>query len=254
MEKLKIFQPMLEYEAKLYDKLQGQPGFATVHWYGVEGEFKVLIIDLMGPSLNDLFEFCDRRFKSTTIMWLGTQMLSRIEAMHKCEFLHRDIKPENFLIGNSKKVNIVYAIDFGLSKRYIDPKTGNHLEHRKTKILTGTTRYCSVNAHKKFQQSRKDDLIGIGHILIYFYNNGWLPWMEAEESEGKKQKDYCKLKETFSMETLTKDCPQPIKSYMDYVDSLDFEQKPDYNFLKSLFDTYLKQTKFVLEEDNWDWD
>ena len=59
MEKLKLFQPMLEYEAKLYSKLQGQPGFATVHWYGVEGDFKVLVIDMLGPSLNDLFDFCD---------------------------------------------------------------------------------------------------------------------------------------------------------------------------------------------------
>ena len=69
---------MLEYEAKLYEKLQGQPGFATVHWYGVEGDFKVLIIDLLGPSLNDLFEFCEHKFKTTTIMWLATQMITRI--------------------------------------------------------------------------------------------------------------------------------------------------------------------------------
>jgi hypothetical protein len=72
MEKLKEIEPMLEFEAVLYKKLQGQPGFPTVHWYGVEGDFKVLITDLLGPSLNDLFDFCDKKFNPNTIMWLAS--------------------------------------------------------------------------------------------------------------------------------------------------------------------------------------
>lgn len=67
-----------------------------------------------------------------------------------------------------------------MSKRYVDPKTGDHLEHKKTGIFTGTTRYCSVNAHSKYQQSRKDDLEAIGNILVYFFNNGHLPWMSKK--------------------------------------------------------------------------
>lgn len=124
--------------------------------------------------------------------------------MHNLEFLHRDIKPENFLIGNTKKVNIIYAIDFGLSKRYIDPKSGTHLEYKKGKIFTGTTRYCSVSAQKKYQQGRKDDMEAIGNILIYFVNKGYLPWMSIEDDNNDKidEKAYCKLKQSVSIDNL----------------------------------------------------
>jgi serine/threonine protein kinase len=107
-------------------------------------------------------------------------MILRVQSMHSQEYLHRDIKPENFLIGNTKKVNTIYAIDFGLSKRFIDPKTGNHNIRKKTKFA-GTPRYASVNAHNKYQQCRADDLEAIGNILIYFFNEGKLPWMYAEK-------------------------------------------------------------------------
>ena len=70
--------------------------------------------------------------------------------MHEHEYLHRDIKPENFLIGSSKKVNTIYAIDFGLAKRFIDPKTGSQYERKKMTNFTGTQRYASMNAHKKY--------------------------------------------------------------------------------------------------------
>jgi casein kinase 1 len=58
------------------------------------------------------------------------QCIDRVEAMHKMGFIHRDIKPENFLIGHGKKSNVIYLIDFGLAKRYLDPRTGNHISFK----------------------------------------------------------------------------------------------------------------------------
>ena len=138
-------------------------------------------MDLLGPSLKDLFEFCEKKFNINTIMWLATQMIQRIQQMHEHEYLHRDIKPENFLIGSSKKVNTIYAIDFGLAKRFIDPKTGSQYERKKMTNFTGTQRYASMNAHKKYQPCRADDLEAIGNVLIYFFNEGNLPWMWVEK-------------------------------------------------------------------------
>lgn len=124
LEKLNEEQPMLHYESKIYEKLQGCVGIPSIYWYGVEGEYNVLVMDILGPPLEQLFDFCGRSFGMKTILWVGSQLIHRIENLHQKNFLHRDIKPENFLIGAGKKSNLVYMIDYGLSKRYKCPKTG----------------------------------------------------------------------------------------------------------------------------------
>lgn len=177
LERLMTEQPMLHYEALLYKKLQGQQGFSNLHWTGVEGDFNVMVMDIQGPSLQNLFEFCEYKFDIKTILWIGSQMIQRIEAMHATDYIHRDIKPENFLIGSGKKLNTLYIIDFGLSKRFKDPKTGQHIRFQMRPTMTGTMRYCSHNAHQCCEQSRRDDLEAIGNILIYFLMHGELPWM-----------------------------------------------------------------------------
>jgi len=68
-------------------------------------------------------------------------------------------------------------IDYGLSKRYIDPKTGNHISFRMNRGSTGTLRYQSLNASLKYECSRRDDLEGVGYMLAYLFNGGLLPWM-----------------------------------------------------------------------------
>jgi len=102
-------------------------------------------------------------------------MITRLESMHNNNFIHRDMKPDNFLMGLKGKAAVVYVIDFGLSKRYRDPKTGQHIPYRDGKSLTGTARYASVNTHIGIEQSRRDDLESIGYILLYLLK-GSLPW------------------------------------------------------------------------------
>jgi casein kinase 1 len=122
---------MLIYEARIYDKFQNTPGFPQIYWSGVEGEYSVMVMEILGPSLNALFEFCKCKFEVKTILWMAIQMITRIEVMHAQDYIHRDIKPENFLVGHNKKNEQVYIIDFGLSKRFRCPKSGNHVEKKK---------------------------------------------------------------------------------------------------------------------------
>lgn len=132
-------------------------------------------MDLLGPSLEDLFSFCGRKFGLKTTIMIADQMISRIEYMHSKNYIHRDIKPDNFLIGLGKRSNMVFVIDFGLAKKFRDPKTHQHIPYKENKNLTGTARYASINAHLGVEQSRRDDLEAIGYVLIYFIK-GKLPW------------------------------------------------------------------------------
>ena len=174
-EPLKTAVPQLEYESKLYKVLQGSTGIPEVYWFGIEGDYRALVMELLGHSLEDLFQYCGRKLTLKTVCMIADQMISRLESMHNNNFIHRDMKPDNFLMGTKNKQGVVYMIDFGLSKRYRDPKTGSHIPYRDGKSLTGTARYASVNTHIGIEQSRRDDLESVGYILLYLLK-GNLPW------------------------------------------------------------------------------
>ena len=116
-------------------------------WYGTEGDFNVMVMERMGPSLEDLFNLCRRRFSLKTVLMIAEQLLARLDYIHSRHFIHRDVKPDNFLIGRGVSASRVYAIDFGLAKRYRNPRTHIHIPYRENKRLTGTPRYASINNH-----------------------------------------------------------------------------------------------------------
>lgn len=133
-----------------------------------------MVIELLGSSLEDTFASLDRIMSLKSASMLSLQMFQRIETVHNHDYIHRDIKPDNFLVGLGRKESLVYVIDFGLSKKYRDSKTKQHIQYRDNRSLTGTARYASINSHMGIEQSRRDDLEGIIYVLLYFLN-GSLP-------------------------------------------------------------------------------
>jgi serine/threonine protein kinase len=110
LENVKTKHPQLLYESKLYRILQGGTGVPNVKWFGVEGDYNVLVMDLLGPSLEDLFNFCSRKLSLKSVLMLADQMINRVEFFHSKSFLHRDLKPDNFLMGLGRRANQVYHL------------------------------------------------------------------------------------------------------------------------------------------------
>ncbi|XP_025013517.2 casein kinase 1-like protein 2 isoform X1 [Ricinus communis] len=242
LENVKTKHPQLLYESKLYKILQGGTGIPNVRWFGVEGDYNVLVMDLLGPSLEDLFNFCSRKLSLKTVLMLADQMINRVEFVHSKSFLHRDIKPDNFLMGLGRRANQVYIIDFGLAKKYRDTSTHQHIPYRENKNLTGTARYASMNTHLGIEQSRRDDLESLGYVLMYFLR-GSLPWQGLKA--GTKKQKYEKISEkkvSTSIEALCRGYPTEFASYFHYCRSLRFDDKPDYAYLKRLFrDLFIRE-------------
>ncbi|XP_031573011.1 casein kinase I-like [Actinia tenebrosa] len=235
LESQKARHPQLLYESKLYKILQGGIGIPKIRWYGQEKDYNVLVMDLLGPSLEDLFNFCSRHLSMKTVLMLADQMIGRVEFVHNKNFIHRDIKPDNFLMGTNKHCNKLYLIDFGLAKKYRDSRTKQHIPYREDKNLTGTARYASINAHLGIEQSRRDDMESLGYVLMYFNRNN-LPW-QGLKAATKKQK-YEKISEkkmSTPVEVLCKGFPAEFAMYLNYCKGLRFDEAPDYMYLRQLF-------------------
>lgn len=253
LEPIKSKHPQLLYESKIYRVLQGGYGIPGVKWFGTEGDYNVLVIDLLGPSLEDLFNFCGKRFSLKTTLMIADQMISRLEFMHSRSYIHRDVKPDNFLIGAGSRKHIIHVIDFGLAKKYQDPRNGRHIPYIEGKNLTGTARYASINTHLGLEQSRRDDMESLGFVLMYFLR-GSLPWQGLKAST-KKQKYHRILerKQATHPELLCRGYPSEFKDYFAHCSALGFEDRPDYRHLKRIFKDLFERQGF--EDDGiFDWD
>lgn len=227
--------PQLAYEYRVYRSLQvgGSPWIPRVRWYGEEDEYNVLVMDLLGPSLEKLMH-THGKLDINYVMRLAPKMIQRLEYVHSRGLLHRDIKPDNFLVGLDDK-ETVYLIDYGLAKCWRDPRTREHIPYREQKNLTGTARYASIATHLGVEQSRRDDLEALSYVLVYLAR-GKLPWQGAAgQTRGERNRRIGEHKRKTSAKHLCRGLPEAFHHFVVYVRSLKFDEEPDYAAARALF-------------------
>ena len=240
-------------EYQILKEISNAKGIPKVYEFHKGHKHNYLMMQLLGKSLDKLFIDMKRHFSIKTVSMIGYQMVQRIEYVHSKGYIHRDIKPGNFLIGKNKDKEILYIIDFGLSKKYIDKITGKHVIYKEGKGLTGTARYVSLNTHYGIEQSRRDDIEGIAYNLIYFAK-GKLPWQGVKTKNKKeKHKKIMELKEEYNPDKLCEGLPEEFPTLLKYARKLDFEEKPDYKNIKIMFKQLISANK---QQMDWkfDWD
>ncbi|MCQ2821234.1 MAG: protein kinase [archaeon] len=126
----------LQVEAKIMNDLQGGKGIPNIYKFLKKKEENYMVMELLGKSIDKLFSQCKKTFSVKTVMLIGLQMIERIEYVHSKGYIHRDIKPGNFLIGLGQNRSLIYIIDFGLAKAYINKETGEHIPYKEGKGLT----------------------------------------------------------------------------------------------------------------------
>ena len=243
---------LLESEAYLLLYLKGV-GIPEVVSYGRYGPYKILIEELLGPTIECLWDKYiieqGTKIKNNVLLknlcLFALQCLERFEFIHNKKVVHRDIKTKNFLIGR-KDPNVIYLIDFGFARKYKSSRTGKHIRFQNIKIMIGSFFYSSRYVMKGYEGSRRDDLESLGYMLICLANRGWLPWKKfcetIVEDQMEKLDKINNMKMTIADEELCYGLPSEFVSYMKYVKSLEFQQDPDYNYIKGLFISILSKS------------
>ena len=232
-------QGLLEIEATIMSYLKG-PNIPYIKSYGYSGDFNVLVMQLLDKSLEDLINKYST-FSIKTVAMLGYQMVNILQYIHDKHIIHRDIKPDNFVMGAKEDNAKLYILDFGLAKKYRSSRTLVQYPYIKKKKLTGTARYASIHALEAYEQSRRDDLESVGYVLMYFLR-GNLPWqgLKVRSKEDRYKRILEKKRET-TTEDLCKDFPREFFEYVDYTRNLEYEENPDYDFLRKKFTDVLKE-------------
>ena len=226
---------ILDKEIYLMLHLYG-PRIPYVKSFGQCGYYNVLVMELLGKSLEDIKNILpSKKITIPSLCKLSYQMLQILEYIHQKSFIHRDVKPENFIMGIGPNNKYLYMIDFGFAKTYRDPTTLAHYPMKKNVGMTGTARFASINTLRGFTQSRKDDLESLGYVIVYL-SKGTLPW--ANIKSDNKEELYSRITEVkvnTSSEKLCSGLPPQFLEFIKYIRGMTYDQDPDYKYLRNLF-------------------
>lgn len=234
-------------ESKTLSDLQGISGIPKLYKQGIEENFSYILMELLGQNLNKILKNSGGKFTLSTVLQCTKQILNRIEKIHRKGYLHRDLKPHQILLGPSKKQ--LYITDFGLSRRF--EVNSYHISFQNSCPRIGNATFSSLNNHSGVRQSRRDDLESIAYMSIYFLL-GRLPWqVNRKLTSSSKWQAIFQIKSNTKIEDLCSGCPKEFSTFLAYVRSLKFEEKPDYAYCNSLFDLVAEREALDLNKFDW---
>ncbi|KAM0674702.1 hypothetical protein GVAV_001891 [Gurleya vavrai] len=247
LEESTIDKSQLQNEFAVYESLRGTQGVPMIYYYGKHNCTYYITMKKLDVSLAEIHSQ-SKKFSLKTVCMIAKRIIKILKAIHGKEYVYRDMKPENILTYKDE----IFLIDFGMCKKYI--KDGKHIKMVDNKVLTGTARYASVNTHKGYEQSRRDDLEGLGYVLIFLLK-GDLPWMGIPAPTRKEK--YAKIGESKNKTTSEDLCnglpgSETFVKYFNIVKKLKFTDEPDYSGLIKLFDNCLKKNH-VKDDNVFDW-
>ncbi|KAJ6340893.1 hypothetical protein OIU78_009134 [Salix suchowensis] len=209
------------YEWQVYNTLGGSHGVPRVHYKGRQGDYYIMVMDMLGPSLWDVWNSSGQAMSSEMVACIAAESLSILEKMHSRGYVHGDL----------------FLVDLGLATKWKDSGTGQHVEYdQRPDMFRGTVRYASVHAHLGRTASRRDDLESLAYTLI-FLHKGRLPWQGYQGDN--KSFLVCKKKMATSPEMLCCFCPPPLKQFLEIVVNMKFDEEPNYSKLISLFESLI---------------
>ncbi|KAK4725661.1 hypothetical protein R3W88_030578 [Solanum pinnatisectum] len=227
------------HEWQVYNTLGGSHGVPSVHYKGRVGDYYVMVMDMLGPSLWDVWNSSGQAMSAEMVACIAVESLSILSIMHAQGYVHGDVKPENFLLGqpSTPQEKKLFLVDLGLATKWRENVKGPHVVYdQRPDMFRGTVRYASAHAHLGRTASRRDDLESLAYTLI-FLHRGRLPWQGFQGDN--KSFLVCKKKMATSPEMLCCFCPSPLREFLDIVINMKFDEEPNYSKLISLFGSLL---------------
>lgn len=225
------------YEWSVYNSsLGGVHGIPKVHFKGRQGDYYIMVMDMLGPSLWDVWNSHGQVMTQEMVACIAVEALSILKELHAKGYVHGDVKPENFLLGQQSTPNEkrLYLVDLGLATHWKNNVCGTHVEYdQRPDVFRGTVRYASVHAHLGRTASRRDDLESLAYTLLFLLK-GRLPWQGYQGDN----KGYlvCKKKMATSAEMLCRYTPPAFRQFTEAVVNLKFDEEPKYEALMKLFE------------------
>ena len=238
--------PTLFNEANILTHLNEIERIPKLIWSGNQGNYNILIMNLLGSSLQNLMKQCQGKFTLATTLKISIQILEILRQIHDKGVILRYLKPGNMVIGIGDYKNFVYLIDFGIAKYY--SHYGMHIPYKTHKdYIMGNRHFVSININKKNEASRRDDIESLGYNLVYFMK-GILPWSKLRIEE---QILFRKI--NISLELLCEGLPYEFTEFIGYARRLEFTERPNYYYLKELLIQAAKKNGIDLDKVEYDW-